>query len=349
MPMPTESINRRGDAVVSLAAERLPMLDVGRLIAAAAIVWLHTWLTYRCDVSDAARFAVPFFTATASFLMFQSFRRKPNTSFVSFTINRFRRIYFPFLGWCFIYLIASDLKRRFVTHAGPVRLSWSVFLIGTSLQLWFLPFLLIVSLPLFPVSMFLARRRISMRQMTVTTITVVLAVLGLVIALAPFPWNEPSDSGQTLGEAYWFAVLSWQALPALFWGLAVAVVDGPRGMARLLCGVIGAIVLVVTTAVVLIHGRNTLLENLAGIGALFVAIMPWNSVLIGRLAVWGAAAYGIYLAHALFVEAFFAIVRKAHLPDSAPARLGQFFATLLLTTETVWILNRSKWTRWLNG
>jgi peptidoglycan/LPS O-acetylase OafA/YrhL len=281
--------------------------------------------------------------------MFQSFRRKPDTSFLDFAVKRFRRIYFPFLGWCVIYLIASDLKRQFVTHAEPVSLSWSVFLVGTSLQHWFLPFLLIVSLLLFPLCKFLAHRRTSMRRMTVRTIGAALAAVGLVIALARFPWNEAGNSDQAVGEFYWFAVLSWQALPALFWGLAIAVFDAPRGMARHICGVIGGIVLIVSTAVVLMHGRNLLLENLAGIGAMFVAILPWDSVVIRRLAVWGGGAYGIYLAHALFVEAFFAIVAKAHLQDSSISRLGQFIATLVLSIATVWILNRSKWTRWLNG
>jgi peptidoglycan/LPS O-acetylase OafA/YrhL len=71
--------------------------------------------------------------------------------------------------------------------------------------------------------------------------------------------------------------------------------------------------------------------------------------MIRRLALWGTAAYGIYLSHALFVEAMFAIAGRAHLADSIPLKITEFFAALLLSAATVWVLNRSKGTRWLNG
>src|SRR5689334_24487348 len=72
---------------------RLPVLDVMRLLAAVAIVWLHTVTSPRLgpSVDPLTRFAVPFFTAGAVFLLMESVRRDPRRKWLSYAASRLRR------------------------------------------------------------------------------------------------------------------------------------------------------------------------------------------------------------------------------------------------------------------
>ena len=324
------------------------MLDIGRFVAIAAIVWLHTWMDYRPRVADAARFAVPFFTAAAMFLLMRSLRRKPQIPFGDFAARRFRRLYLPFLGWDVVYLISSDLKRRFVSHLPMSPLDAGLLWSGSSLQLWYLPFLLIASLAVFLPCQWIARRRSTMPPVEVRSIAAALTLIGLVVAVCPVPWAWTTPPNTTLNSIRVLVVLSWQTLPALFWGLALAIVDLPTGNARSLMAAVGLILLFATEASI-VNGRNTLLENLAGIGAMGIALLPWDSAAIRRAATAGGIAYGIYLAHVLFIEAMFALAPRAHISNSVPLKIIEFFAAIVLSVALVWSLNRSKWTRWMTG
>ena len=76
-----DRLARRVAAAPSAAPARirLPVLDAMRLVAAAAIVWLHTVSAAPLapSVDPLTRFAVPFFTASAVFLLMENVRREP--------------------------------------------------------------------------------------------------------------------------------------------------------------------------------------------------------------------------------------------------------------------------------
>ena len=175
-------------------SERLPAIEAWRFAAAAGIVWLHT-CAYEAlpNAGNLGRFAVPFFSALAMYLLYQSIRRNPDQDFFSFATRRTRRIYLPFLAWSVIYLLAKNLKRHFVSHQPPVPPGWSFFIAGTSLQLWFLPFLLVATVIMFPV----CRTALGLRLPTQQIIAAILLLIAAAICFSPPPGRVRRRSAMT--------------------------------------------------------------------------------------------------------------------------------------------------------
>jgi len=277
------------------------------------------------------------------YLLYQNIRRKPDQNFFGFAIKRVRRIYLPFLGWRVIYLLSSNLKRHFVSHQPFEPLGWSFFIAGTSLQLWFLPYILVATVGLFPV----CRIAVGLRPPTRQIFLVVLILIAGAIAFLPAPWPGETPPNDNVAAARYVVFMSWETLPALLAGLAVAMLGlHPR---MKITATLGVIVLIGATAWIFTQGRNIPIENLAGIATLAAAMGPWNGPLIRLAARGGRYAYGIYLAHALFLEAFFAALGARHIRSTTPQKIVMFTAALGLSYALVWLLNQWRGPRWLTG
>src|SRR5262245_5376228 len=93
------------------SAGRMIGLDAARLVAAIAIVWLHTPESPPlAHLSVLSSFAVPFFVFTAVLLNLQSLRRNPDRPLGAYVVSRFNRIYVPFFVWSLLYFAFRDLK-----------------------------------------------------------------------------------------------------------------------------------------------------------------------------------------------------------------------------------------------
>ncbi len=129
---------------------RIAWLDFTRLAAAYSIVWLHTprspQLTHWTVLG---RFAVPFFTAGAVFFVIDGLRRQPQCTLREYTVNRFRRIYVPFLAWSLIYLVFKAGKKLALPDEPNDFSGIEVLWTGTYWHLWFMPFILLVTLGAF--------------------------------------------------------------------------------------------------------------------------------------------------------------------------------------------------------
>jgi peptidoglycan/LPS O-acetylase OafA/YrhL len=338
----TESPNRA--ALIPPSSERFIAIDAWRFAAAAAIVWLHTCYDGALpNAGNLGRFAVPYFSALAMYLLYQNVRRRPNQDFFGFAAKRAKRIYLPFLGWSVIYLLSSNLKRHFVSHQPLEPLEWSFFIAGTSLQLWFLPYILVATVGLFPICRATVGLALSNRRI----IAVVLILIAGTIAFLPAPLPHETPPNNNVAAARYVALMSWETLPALLAGLAMAMLGLHVGMK--ITAMLGVIVLIGATAWVLTQGRNIPIENLAGLATLAAAMGPGNGPLIRLAARGGRYAYGIYLAHALFLEAFFAALGARHIRSSTPQKVAMFAAALGLSYALVWLLNQWRGTRWLTG
>ena len=111
---------------------------------------------------------------------------------------------------------------------------------------------------------------------------------------------------------------------------------------------LGVIVIIGATGWIFHAGRNAALENLAGIAALAAAMGPWDGPFIRLAARFGKHAYGIYLAHLLFLELFFAILAAQASRIPGPCAL-EFAAALGFSYALVWLLSQWRGTRWLTG
>src|SRR5829696_7746637 len=70
-------------------AGRLAILDVARLVAAVAVIWIHTPRSPELSASrELGRFAVPFFIATAVFFAWQSARRHAEVTVLGYARTR---------------------------------------------------------------------------------------------------------------------------------------------------------------------------------------------------------------------------------------------------------------------
>ncbi len=321
-----------------VAVDHLPWMDTVRVLAALAVVWIHTPQSPELQRSVAlGRFAVPFFVGASVLLILRRVRRDPRRPWSEFAIQRLRRIGLPFVAWSLLYLALKLVKKWAAPQQPNDFPGWEATLLGTAYHLWFLPFLLVVSLAVFGVGQVVYRR-----SWTAPAIGLSL-LLGLGIAQVAPP---------AVGPAWEPLTFMWLALPGAAWSLAFALawlefpaIERDAGVRR----TIASAVLLVTTALLWWLGRDATVEGLAGLACLALAVdlqpaarVPW----INRLAPF---AYGIYLAHLMVLKVAESLLQRLDWPAS-PTQDGLRYAVAICGALAIaWGLHLSRHTRWLLG
>jgi surface polysaccharide O-acyltransferase-like enzyme len=284
------------------------------------------------------RFAVPFFVAACVFLVFQGVWRKPQRTFVQYGCNRFLRIYLPFLAWSAVYLGFKAVKSRFLPdQPNEYPTALEILWIGSFYHLWFMPFILMVSLAAFLVATIVQRRELLRWPVAISSLAAGLALSVPAVAGAITP-NYPSCN---------FMV---DALPAMFWAMTASLAYGcksepPGGdLYRFRLDVL----LFVGSMIWLgAFGRSTLIENLAGTSLLLVALRPVEPPVLRRMAQFPALAYGIYFSHMLPIKVCEAFGKKLGFSESWRLDCAIFLGSAVAATVIAWMLYQSRWTRWL--
>ncbi|MDB5297106.1 MAG: hypothetical protein JWO31_3089, partial [Phycisphaerales bacterium] len=218
---PTRSIVP-ADGAPAAAADRLPMFDAMRVVAAFAVVCTHA-----ADVdawrrtASALQFGVAFFTVSALVLLAHSLRRRPDQSWADYAVARAGRLLVPFALWTAVYVGFYYALHRATGHVGWVgygfgHVRWwrtvpSLMLGGAAVHLWFLPFILVACVAGFPVLRY-ARGHPAARRWMVP----VLVGLGMAAAFLPDP-----PRGTHLGTRTFLRFAAMTA-PTVCWGLALA-------------------------------------------------------------------------------------------------------------------------------
>ena len=328
-------------AAARLAAPRgrHTMLDVCRLLAAYAIVWLHTprpdaW----ADLGLLGRFAVPFFTAAATFFAWQAGSRASDRTVTGYASSRLMRIYVPFLAWSGIYLAFKGAKALLLpgepNDFPGVDLLW----LGSFYHLWFMPFVLLVTLSVFCLARCVARHR--MREMATL---IVALIAGWQIA-----WLPADRAASAVG----FGQLALDALPSACWAVALAIAyqsGGRKWLSSRRVGIICLMAAVALTFLLYALGRNSAIENLSGLALLIFTLGDWSSPLLERIARLGPLAYGIYLSHLLFIKTLEAAQSKLHVQPALTTALAIFILAAAGSTLLAWLLSRWRATRWLTA
>jgi surface polysaccharide O-acyltransferase-like enzyme len=318
---------------------RHTMLDVCRLLAAYAIVWLHTprpngW----ADLGLLGRFAVPFFTAAATFFAWQAGSRPGERTAGSYARSRLTRIYVPFLAWSGIYLAFKGGKALLLpgepNDFPGVDLLW----LGSFYHLWFMPFVLLVTLSAFCLARACARGRA--RELAAI---VVALIAGVQLSLLPADRSAPGVG---------FGQLALDALPSACWAVALAITYSHGGRMWLGSRRVGIACLLAAVALTMLLctlGRNSAVENLSGTALLVFTLGDWTSPTLQRIARLGPLAYGIYLSHLLFIKTLEAVQAKLHAPVSLATALAIFVLAAAGSTLLAWLLSRWRATRWLTA
>jgi len=336
---PCRESELRAAGPVAAPRARHTMLDVCRLLAAYAIVWLHTprpaaW----ADLGLLGRFAVPFFTAAATFFAWRAGSRPSERTVALYARSRLTRIYVPFLAWSGIYLAFKGAKALLLPGEPNDFPGLDLLWLGSFYHLWFMPFVLLVTLSVFCLARLAAQN--TAREMAM----LILALLaGWQLALLPADRSAPGVG---------FGQLALDALPSACWGvvLAIAYQSGGRmwlGSRRV--GIACLMAAVALTILLCTLGRNSPVENLSGIALLVFTLGDWTSPVLERIARLGPLAYGIYLSHLLFVKTLEAVQAKLHAPSSLATALAIFVLAAAGSTLLSWLLSRWRATRWLTA
>lgn len=326
--------------------QRNQMLDAARGLGCIGVIWVHTVIDSPELARSAAltRFGTPFFCIAAIFFLLTGLSRKASAGWGTYAIQRFKRLYIPFLVWSVIFLVLRTGKRALLTNDGPVRLDVTRLFMGTARHLWFLPFILAACIACYPLRALLPRLRWG---------RIVLAAgffaLGTVIARIRCP-DIPSIQFY-VGRWY---LNAWMFLPGVCWGVALAALYPilPRSLnAKPTIAIIGLILLISTTAwlwfsseVPFVDTRSvpSLPRNLAGLGLLLIALYPLNSPALAPLAAFGRSTYGVYLVHLLFVDPLQLLARHAHLGRHWWLDMPTFVVSVLLSYLLVRLLRMWK-------
>jgi surface polysaccharide O-acyltransferase-like enzyme len=276
-------------------SKRNEYVELGRLIAATSIVWLHTvgavgYLPLEGSTRW-ARWAVPFFIAAS--LWFVNPASESRTPWVYFK-TRFLRLYPVFIFWNLFYLFVRVISGVFL-HSS-LKLDWvsfvrQLFFDGFAHHLWFLTFLLLVEIAITILSFI----RVS-SALSVASATIFLLIISLI----------PSSAVPTFGS--YLLVMSLWSLPTIFLFVIFKpfIVSATKINKHLTYYSITLLIMgILTTWISSLGGRNSILEALSGVLLFFAFLLAGQSAKMEipiRIRTLAATSAGIYLVHVFYVE-----------------------------------------------
>jgi peptidoglycan/LPS O-acetylase OafA/YrhL len=318
-------------------ASRIESIDAARFIAVAGVLAVHA-----SQIPEIA-FAVPFYVFASLYFQARSFRRKPKPLHL-YIPGRLRRLYLPFLVWTCIYAVTTAFRNYMHGQPFALRFHWEWLLVGSMFHLWFLPFLMVVTI-IGAMGCRVAAKYLLIRRV----IVVVSALIGAFLAIAPRPdWLNYSASV----SGGFFYLSAWKALPSFFLGWALAWWLAEKDEEPGFTPAIGFIGIILTATMIgdqLINGYSRLHRNIAGLGLLMAGLVPWRGRFVAALASMGRLSYGVYLSHVMVASGLKYLTTPWNLPNTASRNFFFWAATLAGSYLLALTFDRIKWLRFLNG
>ena len=313
-----------------------------RLFAAVGIVWMHAAGSAQGQMLfPLGTFGVPFYTLVAVLFMARGLSRDTELPLSRYIASRFQRIYIPFLFWSLIYVLLAEAK-LIVTDQTMQLPHWSTLYAGGQQHLWFLPYLMVVTI----VGALLVRGLMNAARLRYLAIAL-LIVGGTVLAALPEPaWVAHRVQDR---ELWSFAL---RGLPTACWAIAIALafcVGGrlPRTPGWL--AIVGSVVLVCTLAAQPFFGATSFIRGLCGLGCLCIALYPMRSSGLEWIGVLGRHSFGIYLSHVLFLRVIAVWTQRYDIAPSLSLDVMSFVIALSGGLILSMLLSRSRWKRWTLG
>ena len=325
-------------------ASRLPALDATRIFATLGVIWFHTIECESLHTSGVlGRYSVSFYTLAAIlFLVLSSFRRQ--RSFGTYALDRLRRLGLPFLAWSVISFLTLYALNHLGYHIDMPQLSFDLLLDGGTIHLWFLPFLFVASLLVYPLARWMHEK--PKRQYTLAALA---ALLALALDLNYLNWI-PLPNWPFLQHFFDLSSYRWSGV---YWGIAIAVLwHNGFSRSRLLkpLAFAGAAALVYLTVWQWKNGLLPQYKTYGGLGLLFIALAPFKNRFIYALAPIGRLSAGIYFAHmpALYIARY--LLSQMPTPPTDAAR---DFATYAIAAPAcilfIYAIAQVPSLRWLAG
>ena|SRR5688572_6296620 len=317
---------------------RSTAVDIVKLVAAAAVVWIHvTACEQSRELLPLCRFAVPFFTCAAVYFALHKAQSARNSSLLAYSVQRARRLYLPFLVWGVLYLLVRLLKHHFTGSGSPIVWSPALLLNGSAHHLWFLPFVCVLSIVAFTLSKRFGLPKAQDRGLWSLTFI----LLGVALALTSCPVTiQPTEVPLT-----YFVDHAWDALPSAFFGaalfflLSVIAPDVGLRWGVLFAGVI-------CLGLEFVHDDYLLFPHLAGAAFLFFTVTQPHRPWMEPLQPWAELAFVIYLVHLFFVEGLQMLSDRFGSDTSLPADLSIWALSLVASAIAAKLLLRLRMLAW---
>ncbi len=120
-------------------SEKIVNIERLRIIAAFGIVWFHTEGAYGRTIGYAG---LPIFIMMFCMLI----TVKKSETYRDFVAKKAKRLLLPWIFWCLIYLVVGVAKAYVNKKSISDTFPENVFLTGTSIHLWYLPFSFFIAL-----------------------------------------------------------------------------------------------------------------------------------------------------------------------------------------------------------
>jgi peptidoglycan/LPS O-acetylase OafA/YrhL len=341
------------------AAHRVLGFDLVRAAAATSVIWVHIgrsaeWREH--NLTAAGSWGTAFLNSLAGFFVVWALTKRGALSAPRFALHRIWRLYGSFLIWCGIYLFARVVNYAAFGKVSSLALpgqglsGWErlraclseagiVAFFGTTYHLWFLPYLLIITLLTLPLVVLSVRSRAAMLNGAT-----LFALATLVLLLAPEPWWVAASDLRYIALSHIY-LRSPGYLTGLAFGLWIAAGFRPRVTMHTALACIGLVALAMYLSLTTELPRHLL--NRAGATAAFiVAFAPWRgrvATAIGRV---GRLGFGVYLCHVLFIEGYYACAHAMHMPPNLTVDLSVFGLSVISSFGAAYALSRVRWLAW---
>ena len=324
---------------------KIQVVECGRLLAAISIVWLHTvgavgFLPFE-NSARWARWAVPFFLAASIWF---SNPRKEGESPWKFFMSRFLRLYPVFLIWNLFYLAFRLISGNLMHH--PLDLHDGnflrvLFLDGFALQLWFLPFLLLVDIG----QAVVAFLRLS------EALLAIISMVGLLLIVIFNPYHS-----DFLPHGRYLLQMTWYSIPALLWAIVLLplvrwLLEKKDLNQKVALGfaVTGILITWYSTC----GSRNPVVEGLSGI-LIFIAFLLIGKCWKNNIPQWiqeiAATSAGIYLVHVLFIYVLHHLAVARHIQIiSKSGVIIIFLLSLVISCASIKAINSMGFSWLLSG
>ena len=329
---------RLAPLVSSVSSERIIGFDIVRAVAAIGVIWIHAgrspfWNDH--NLGPAGSWGTAFLNSLAGFFVVFALQRRADRGLLAFAGHRVWRVYGAFLVWSLLYLAARGVNFVLFHKRSMIEWEWDLLFFGTTYHLWFLPYLLIITLLTLPLVAWALRSRPRMVGVSVLFVVAASAVLIL-------PEPEMLSRGREALPLFHL----YSRAPGFFFGLAIGLwmLAGFRPRVgiphALVCAgiVAGCMYLSLTTEL-----PKHVLNRVAATAAIMVAFAPWQGAVARWLASMGTLGFGVYLCHVLFVEAFITVLTRAGVAQSFRVDLLVFVMDVVASFAFAWLMRRSKW------
>lgn len=326
---------------------RVSGIDAARTVAALGTVWVHCMRNETTDyLGHLGRFSVPFFAFIAAWFLVARVRSRGATlTLGEHAFDRFNRLYVPFLYWTAAYLLLRHVKQWAFSGMGEPQVTTAVIVAGSQPHLWFLPFLCACLILAYP----FARWGVGNRKREIL-LAVMFIVIGAYLTYAA-PGFVAEHGGQALPgqpESFLRTVANWtDRLPAFMWGLSLGFLlrRSPASARLPWAWAPACFTLWIGSLLWMTYHDHSggIFQNMAGMGLLSVALLPWPTKWIAPLAAVSVLSYGVYLDHMIFTEMVRTVREAMGWERTFALDIVRYIVSLTCSFGLAWLLR--KW--WL--